>query len=92
MEVLMSFYTRKPIGQRGLDFESSFVTALNGKKPIDLSPHLKGLVHTIFPTLEDASMLLAQKADPRGKSDVSLFSDEGTEAPERHRNCPGSPS
>lgn len=77
MEVLMSFYTRKPIGQRGLDFESSFVTALNGKKLIDLSPHLKALVHTIFPTLEDASMLLAQKADPRGKSDVSLFSEVG---------------
>lgn len=73
----MSFYTRKPIGQAGLDFETAFVSSLNGKKPLELSQNLKNIVKRLFPDLHEGSMLLAQKADPRGKSDVSLFSEAG---------------
>lgn len=67
---------RKP-GQAGLDLESAFVSALNGKRPSELSPNLEKLVRSVFPALSPDSLLLAQKSDPRGKPDVTLFSECG---------------
>lgn len=68
---------RKPRGQAGLDFETAFVTALNGRTIKDLSDHLRKTMLTIFPSLGENDLILAQKADPRGKSDVSLFTNAG---------------
>lgn len=73
----MQYYVRKPKGQAGLDFESKFVTALNGKKCGDLSPNLGVLIRQIFPGIRKSDLILAQKADPRGKSDVSVFTNAG---------------
>ena len=67
---------RKP-GQAGLDFESAFVSALNGKRPSELNPNLERLVRTLFPAISPDSLLLAQKSDPRGKPDVTVFSEFG---------------
>ena len=73
----MEYYIRKPKGQAGLDFEDKFVTALNGKKLEDLSPNLSNLIRRIFPGIKKNDLVLAQKADPRGKSDISLFTNSG---------------
>lgn len=73
----MGYYYRKPKGQGGLDFETDFVTAINGKPKREMNPNIASLLETIFPTLSNESLVLAQKADPRGKSDVSLFSEVG---------------
>ncbi len=73
----MQYYIRKPKGQAGLDFETKFVTALNGKKCGDLPSNLGFLIRQIFPGIRKTDLILAQKADPRGKSDVSVFTNEG---------------
>ncbi len=73
----MGYYYRKPRGQAGLDFETDFVTAINGKSKNDLNPNITSFVDAIFPKLSNDSLILAQKADPRGKSDVSIFSEVG---------------
>ena len=73
----MQFYSRKPKGQRGLDFEDKFVRGLNGKRKTELKGNLPDLVSRMFPGLGDQDMILAQKADPRGKSDVSVFTPVG---------------
>ena len=73
----MEHYVRKPRGQAGLDFEAKFVTALNGKKLEELKPNLSGLMRKIFPGIKKGDLILAQKADPRGKSDVSVFTSVG---------------
>ncbi len=73
----MHNYQRRPKGQAGLDFESKFVTALNGKTYGELKGNMPFLIHRIFPGIKKTDMILAQKADPRGKSDVSLFTNEG---------------
>ena len=73
----MNYYVRKPKGQAGLDFETKFVTAINGKKLEDLNPNLSSLFERIFPGIQKGDLLLAQKADPRGKSDVSVFTKAG---------------
>ncbi len=73
----MLFYVRKPKGQAGLDFETNFVTAVNGKKVGELNPNLSSLFEKIFPGIQKSDLILAQKADPRGKSDVSVFTNQG---------------
>lgn len=73
----MRTYSHRVRGQAGLDFETQFVTALNGKKYEDLKSPLSDLLKRIFPGIQKDELILAQKADPRGKSDVSIFTGEG---------------
>ena len=73
----MNYYYRRPKGQGGLDFETDFVSAINGKSKKELNSNLASFLSAIFPNLNDTSLILAQKADPRGKSDVSIFTEEG---------------
>ncbi len=73
----MQHYQRRPKGQAGLDFETQFVTAINGKKFGELKGNMPFLISRIFPGIKKSDLILAQKADPRGKSDVSVFTNEG---------------